>query len=166
MNGEQAPDPDRLRAYRIARILHAAAGALIGINVLTGWQLDRFPPEQRDVLVMLHAGFGLSILALMLVRWWWRRKHALYATVDWWRRPALLLQWVFYPLVIAQTLLGFGHALFIDYDVRAFGLFNISALADPDAALHAVLFGAHSLVAGLLLVLIIAHIADRTLQQD
>ena len=102
----------------------------------------------------------------MIVRWWWRKRHSLYVAERWYRRPALLLQWIFYPLVIVQALLGFGHSMFIDDEVRAFGLFNISALAEPDAEIHALLFGAHSVVAGLLLILIIAHIADRTVQQD
>ena len=147
--------------------LHAVAGALIGINVVTGWQLDRFPADQRNNLVMIHAGFGLSILALMLIRWWWAQKA--FAVCRRTLVPAA-------GTVTAMDLLSAGLSCrrcwdsathcFIDNDVRAFGLFNISALAEPNPEIHALLFGAHSVVAGLLLVLNIAHVADRTVQQD
>ena len=156
----------KARDYKIAKIFHWTAGALIAFNLLSGWQLDSFPDLQKETLVAIHAGVGVLIFFVMLARWWWRSSRRLYVPPGWWKKPARLLQWTFYPLVIVQALLGFSHTLFISYDVSAFGLIPVSALAPANEQLHSLLFGLHSLTATILLVLAGLHIADRTLQQE
>lgn len=151
--------------YKIAKLLHWFTGALIAFNLLTGWQLDSFPAEQKETFVAIHAGLGCLIFIVMPVRWWWRSSRRLYTPPGWWKQPMFVLQWMFYPLVIVQTLLGFTHSLFIGYEVRIFGLLPISDIAEPDAALHSLYFGLHGLTAALLLIMAVIHITDRTLHQ-
>ena len=157
---------EKVQQYKIAKRLHWFAGALIAFNLLTGWQLDSFPAAQKQTFVAIHAGLGCLIFVVMPFRWWWRRSHRLYTPPGWWKQPMIVLQWLFYPLVILQTLLGLTHSLFIDEEVIAFGVLPISSLAAPDAALHSLYFSLHGMTAALLLAMALIHIADRTLHQN
>jgi len=148
--------------YTVAKVLHWIAGFIIAFNLLSGWKLGDFPLNQKEVLIMIHSGIGVTIFLLMLFRWQWRRSHNLYAPPGWYKRPSMILQWIFYPLVCLQVIVGVVQAAFIDYEVRAFGFINISALADANAALHAQLLELHGLMAIMLIVLVLIHGAERS----
>lgn len=147
--------------YTVARVLHWVVGAIIGFNLMSGWRLDGFPLEIKTTLLMVHSGVGITIFFGMLFRWWWRRAHKLYAPPRWWKRPAMLLQWIFYPLVLMQVLLGISNAAFIDYDVIAFGFIPISALAEANQGLHATFLQLHTIMAWLLITLVVVHGVER-----
>jgi cytochrome b561 len=108
---------------------------------------------------MIHSGVGVVILLMMTFRWWWRRSRKLYAR--WWKRPSMVLQWVLYPLVIAQVLIGVTQAAFVDYDVVAFGFIPFSALAAANGPLHDSLLLMHELMAWVLILLVAAHGIER-----
>jgi cytochrome b561 len=74
----------------------------------------------------------------------------------------MILQWIFYPLMLLQVIIGVVQAAFIDYEVLAFGFINISALADANAALHAQLLELHGLMAILLILLVLVHGVERS----
>ena len=147
--------------YTVAKYLHWIAGFLIAFNLLSGWKIDGFPLAERQVLIMIHSGIGTVICILMLVRWWWRKAHDLYTPTRWWKRPSMLLQWIFYPLVLVQVAIGVMLAAFIDYDVLAFGFIPYSALAANNEGLHQLLLQLHGLTALVLILLIIVHGLER-----
>ncbi|MEO8443788.1 MAG: cytochrome b/b6 domain-containing protein [Gammaproteobacteria bacterium] len=147
--------------YTVARVLHWIAGAIIIFNLLSGWRLDSFPLETKTVLVMVHSGVGTTIFVLMLFRWWWRRTHHLYSPPRWWTRPSMLLQWVFYPLVLMQVAIGVTNAAFIDYPVLGFGFIPYSSLADDSKSLSAFFLQFHAIMAWVLIVLVVAHGVER-----
>ncbi|MEZ5565712.1 MAG: cytochrome b/b6 domain-containing protein [Gammaproteobacteria bacterium] len=147
--------------YTVARVFHWIAAAIIIFNLLSGWRLDSFPLDTKVLLVMVHSGVGTTIFALMLFRWWWRRAHNLYAPPRWWKRPSMLLQWVFYPLVLIQVLIGVANAAFIDYPVLGFGFIPYSSLADDKKNLHAVFLQMHTIMAWLLITLVVVHGIER-----
>ena len=149
--------------YTVARALHWIAGFVIAFNLLSGWRLGDFEVEIKQIYLMIHSGIGITIFALMLYRWWWRRVHKLYVPSGWWKRPTMLLQWIFYPLVVVQVLIGILNAAFVDYEVRAFGLIPISALADANERLHSLFMDLHGMTAWLLIVLVLIHGAERTI---
>ncbi len=148
--------------YNVAKVLHWVAFFLISFNLLSGWKLGTFPLNQKVILIMIHSSIGLIALCMMLFRWRWRRVNKLYAPPRWWKRPSMILQWIFYPLVTLQVILGVTHTLFIDYDVRAFGVINISAIAEANAQLHGLFFNMHGQLASLLIVLVLLHGAERS----
>lgn len=74
----------------------------------------------------------------------------------------MVMQWIFYPLVTLQVILGITHSMFIDYDVRAFGFINISAIAEANERLHALFFNMHSLLAMFLIGLVLVHGLERS----
>jgi cytochrome b561 len=149
--------------YTVARVLHWVAGFFIAFNLLSGWRFGGFELDIKLIYLMIHSGIGITIMAMMLYRWWWRRAHKLYVPKGWWKRPSMILQWIFYPLVLIQTVIGLLNAAFIDYEVRAFGLINISALADANERLHGLFMDMHGMMAWLLIVLVLVHGAERTI---
>ena len=148
--------------YTVAKVLHWIAAFIITFNLLSGWKLGDFPLGQKQVLVMIHSGIGVTIFLLMLFRWQWRRSHNLYAPPGWYKRPSMILQWIFYPLVVLQVIIGVLQAAFIDYEVLAFGLINFSALATADAVVHSQLLELHGLMAIVLIVLVLLHGVERS----
>lgn len=147
--------------YTVAKVLHWAAAVIIGFNLLSGWRLGGFPLEIKQNLLMIHSGVGTTIFLVMLFRWWWRKAHNLYAPPRWWKRPSMLIQWVFYPLTLIQVLLGVSLAAFIDYQVLGFGFIPYSSLAADNETLHAFFLQSHAIMAWTLIVLVVAHFVER-----
>lgn len=147
--------------YTVAKTLHWIAFMLIGFNLIFSWRLNSFDQDIKEVLIMIHTGVGVSVLFLMLFRWWWRRTRKLYTPPGWYKRPAMLLQYAFYPLVIAQVVIGVIQAAVIDYDVLAFGVINISALATENPAIHELWLSLHVYTAVVLILMVIVHGLER-----
>ncbi len=147
--------------YTIAKVLHWLAVLIIAFNLASGWRIGDFAVTEKQWLMTIHAGVGTSIFLLMLIRWWWRKVRNLYAPPRWWKRPSMLLQWVFYPLVLTQVAIGVAQAAFIDYDVVAFGYIPLSAIATENATLQGLFLQMHGLMAWLLITLIVWHGFER-----
>ena len=73
----------------------------------------------------------------------------------------MLLQVIFYPLVLIQVLIGVVQAAFIDYAVLAFGFLPSSAIATADESLHGLFLQLHGLTAIVLILLVICHGIER-----
>jgi len=148
--------------YIVAKILHWVAAFFILFNLLSGWKIGDFPLSQKQVIIMVHSGMGTIIFFLMLYRFWWRKTRKLYSPPGWQKRPSMLLQWIFYPLLLIQPVIGMLLAAFIDYEVRAFGFVNYSAIAADSESLQQTFLQAHGLMAVLLILLILIHGIDRS----
>jgi cytochrome b561 len=148
--------------YTVAKVLHWIAAFIIAFNLLSGWKIGDFPLNQKLIIIMVHSGIGTTIFLLMLFRWWWRRSHNLYTPPRWWKRPSMVLQCIFYPLLLIQAVIGVIQAAFIDYEVLAYGFINFSALAEANASLHALFLELHGLTALLLIFLILVHGIERS----
>ena len=74
----------------------------------------------------------------------------------------MLLQVIFYPLLLMQPIIGVLQAAFIDYEVLAFGFINYSAIATDDEGLHGMFLQFHGMTALLLILLIILHGVERS----
>ena len=97
----------------------------------------------------------------MLFRWWWRRSRNLYTPPGWYKRPSMLLQWIFYPLLLMQAVIGVVQAGYVDYEVLAFGFINFSALAVDNEGMRDLFVQLHGLTAAVLILLVIIHGAER-----
>ncbi|HAJ76950.1 MAG TPA: hypothetical protein DCM64_10905 [Gammaproteobacteria bacterium] len=153
---------DKKSHYTIAKILHWSVGFIIAFNLLSGFRIKEFSLEIKQVLIMIHSGIGLFIFMLMLFRWWWRWSHNLYAPPRWWKRPSMLLQVIFYPLLLIQPVIGIFVAVFNDYEVRALGFINISTIAAANESLHSMFLEWHGTLATLLIILVFVHGLERT----
>ena len=74
----------------------------------------------------------------------------------------MLLQVIFYPLLLIQPVIGVLVAVFNDYEVRAFGFINISAIAAANESLHSMFLQWHGTLALLLITLVFIHGLERT----
>ena len=74
----------------------------------------------------------------------------------------MLLQIVFYPLLLIQPVIGMLQAAFIDYDVLAFGFINFSAIANANESLRNSFLEFHGMTAILLIMLILLHGIERS----
>jgi cytochrome b561 len=147
--------------YTVAKVLHWVAGFIIAFNLLSGWKIADFPVTQKVVLIMVHSGLGVTIFLMMLFRWWWRRSRNLYTPPGWYKRPSMLLQWIFYPLLLMQAVIGVVQAGYVDYEVLAFGFINFSALAVDNEGMRDLFVQLHGLTAAVLILLVIIHGAER-----
>lgn len=152
--------------YTVARTAHWVAVYFIFFNLLFGWRLEGLSPSTKHLLLMLHSGAGTAVGFLMLFRWWWRRSHDLYAAPGWWKKPSMLLQVSFYPLLLIQAMIGVGLAAVIDYDVLAFGFINYSAIAPDNEWWRGVFLRAHGLTAALLILLVLIHALEPVSARD
>lgn len=120
--------------------------------------------QQDHFNLSLHASLGISILALSLVRIWWRWTHAAPALPakmkNWEKKISHITHIAFYVLMIALPLSGLmaftGEAVKDAYVAGAsiFGVFSVPAL--PDFA--GIAGGLHGLGAKLGQVLVILHV--------
>jgi len=74
----------------------------------------------------------------------------------------MLLQVLFYPLLLMQVIIGVLQAAFIDYEILAFGFINYSALAADNEVLHSLFLEWHGNTALLLILLIFLHGLERS----
>lgn len=147
--------------YTTAKVLHWAAGIIIIFNLLSGWRMHTFSLDIKEVLLMIHSGVGTVIFTVMLFRWWWRKKHNLYNPPRFWRRPAIVLQWLFYPLVLLQVIIGLSVASVVGYRVLAFGVIPYSELAADNEGLRDVFLQLHAITAWLLILMVLVHAIER-----
>jgi cytochrome b561 len=151
----------KAQAYETAKLLHWVGLVVVGFNLLSGWRLDTFELDVKQVLVGIHASVGVVIFLLMSYRWWWRRKHKLYVPPRWYKRPSMLVQWLFYPLTLLQVGLGVLVASVINYKVVAFGRIPVSSLATDSERLQNLFLGWHGNLALFLIALVAFHGLER-----
>jgi cytochrome b561 len=119
---------------RVAQAVHWLVAALALTVVWLGWGIAWTPRNtpQRDLFVMVHESFGLTILAAMVFRAWWRWRHSppplppalsrLEAGLAWLTHIAL------YVFLIAMPLAGYLSVAAAGRLVEFFGVFSIPPL--------------------------------------
>lgn len=152
------------RYTRVAAALHWGIGLLVLGMLALGYYMVEVPRQTplRKELFNLHKSLGLLTLALMLARLAWRLRHTpppLPADI-----PALN-RWVasathvaLYALLLAQPLSGYVSSVYGKYGVRFFGL-ELPAWGRDDPLIREPLLAAHHLLAALLVVLVVLHVA-------
>ena len=146
--------------YRVrSRLLHWGAAALVLTTVILSGQFSNAPVEQAAAQIEGHVSFGLVLLALMLVRIWWRTRTVdpldAYTLPTLQKAVARAVHYTLYALLVMQCLLGLLLALLGD-GASVFGVFTIpppGMATDPPAWLQAL----HAVLSNLLLGLIAIH---------
>lgn len=156
----------------VAAILHWTIAALIVGQIFGGMYMHGLPnssPVKFD-LYQLHKSFGLTILALSLVRLGWRFTHKappLPAAMPGWQKlAARATHWAFYALMILTPLAGWAIVSVSPTDIptKWFGLIPVPHLpffggvADREAVEH-MMEERHELLAQLILLLLVVHVA-------
>jgi cytochrome b561 len=112
--------------------LHWLVVALLVIQYSIGFLMpDIHRNEQPGAMMNLHISSGLLILALVLLRLFWRITHRVapeHSLPAWQRIASEGVHWLLYLLVLVTTLTGWTFASMRGWPISFFGLFPLPPL--------------------------------------
>jgi len=159
------------RYTTVAVVLHWAMAILIVGQIAGGFYMHGLPnaAPEKLALYQLHKSFGLSVLALALVRLGWRLAHrspALPETTPGWQKlSARAAHWLFYGLMIATPLAGWAIVSVSPKEIPTiwFGLFEVPHLpffggVEDRYAVEEILEERHETLAFAILFLLALHV--------
>jgi cytochrome b561 len=153
---------DRLHYGTPAKTLHWLVVALLLIQFPIGWFMPDVHGGPPGTAMMLHISFGLTILAVIVVRLIWRLTHPVAPESSlpaWQRLSSEAVHWLLYAGVLATTLSGWLFTSFRGWSVSYFNLVPLPMLAAKNAAAIKQIDGWHQIAEWTLLVLIGIHVA-------
>lgn len=146
----------------VAKTLHWLIFALLIVQFAVAWTMPEIHRNtQPETLINLHLSFGLTILAVIVLRLLWRLGHRAPPLADlpgWQRVVAQLSHALLYLLLIALPIMGWTAASMRDWRIEFFGLFPVPHIAAPNPRLAGWLGDQHTLVAYILLAVIGLHV--------
>lgn len=148
---------------RVAVILHWLLALFIAANFIIAWVADDFPKAERMQMMGIHKAIGLTVLALTVIRIIWRLMHKppplSSALAAWEVALARVTHFLFYVLLLAIPLTGWGMASGHGQPISWFGLFNVPALpVGSSKAVGGVFHESHELLGIVMLVLLGLHV--------
>jgi cytochrome b561 len=155
---------DRLNYGATAKIMHWLIVAMLLIQFPIGWLMpDIHGSMQPGSAMVLHVSFGMTILALIVLRLIWRVTHPVapeQSLPAWQRLTSEAVHWLLYVLVLASTLSGWLFASLRGWILTYFFAVPLPMLAAANpAGVHAI-DGLHQIAEWALLVVIGVHVAS------
>jgi cytochrome b561 len=139
----------RIGSYTLAaQALHWITAALMFTLLPLAWVMVNMPrtAANRELIYTLHKSLGLTVLALVAARLFWRAIHPapqLPGSLALWERAsAALSHWLLYLIMLGMPLSGYLFSAWGGHAVIYFGLFMLPGLAKNDTLQH-VAFWAH-----------------------
>ncbi len=160
-----------VRVYSpVAKTLHWLVVLLIVIQFVTAFLLpDIGPNTPPSGVISMHFSFGVTILAVMVIRFVHRLLHPVpleaSAAPAWERLLAKTVHRLIYLILLVSPVLGWASASAHRLAVRPFGIFELPAIAAPKAHWALVAGDIHMLAMWTLLVLIGLHVAGALFHQ-
>lgn len=147
-----------------AKTLHWLTVVLVVIQFVTAFLLpDIGPHTPASTVISLHFSFGVTILAVTVIRFVHRLLHPVpleaSAAPAWERFLAKTVHRLIYLILLVSPVLGWASASAHNLAVRPFGLFELPAIAAPKAHWALVAGDVHMLAMWTLLGLIGLHVA-------
>lgn len=152
------------RAYgAVSQALHWLVAALVVMQFVWAWRIQQLGlGRQRFELVNEHKSFGLTILALLVLRLLWRYispPPPFPAGMPRWERcAAAITHGVLYALLAALPLVGWAMSSAAGYGASWFGLIHLPDLVAQDQDLMDRLQRLHALLAWALVLLVAGHV--------
>jgi cytochrome b561 len=146
-----------------AKFLHWVIAICVLVMIPVAIAMNNVEPGNlQNVLYTVHRSLGVTVLALMTVRIFYRLVHGAPApepTLEPFQRIAShLVHMALYVLVTAQALIGWIATSAYGAQISFFGLFTVPALVEKDQTLATPLFTAHLVLAILIAGLLALHI--------
>lgn len=148
----------------LAKTFHWLVALIVTPMVLGSFFLEDLAKPIKGTAIMLHKSFGLTVLALMLIRLIYIHVHGrpdLPSTVSKWERIlARTVQYTLYLLLIAMPLVGWVMSAAAGHQPVFFGLFTFPFPGiQPNKALSDLMFQVHQTIAFIIIGLLCLHIA-------
>ena len=142
-------------------VMHWLTLVLIAAACALAWWLDDMPLSPLKLkLYAWHKWLGLSVLALLPLRFWLRRidpLDRLRELAPWESRLSSLVHAVLYGLMLLAPVVGWLHSSAAGFSVVWFGLLPLPDLVSKDAALAEILAELHEGAVYLLIGVIVLH---------
>ena len=136
---------------------------ILGQGSVGLWMVTLRNSPDKIQLYALHKSFGLTILALALLRLLWRLYSGVPRPVPgmprWQERIADLSHWGLYVLLFAIPISGWVLNSAAGFPLQWFGLFNLPRIAGKDEGLHEFAEQAHELLFWTLVGVALVHAA-------
>lgn len=146
----------------VAQLLHWVIVILISIQVFLGLKAVNLPIVRRLALLAEHKSFGMTILALAVLRLLWRsanRTPELPDTLKSWERAlAHVTHWGLYGLLFALPITGWLMSSARGFPVSWFGLVQIPDLVSRNQGLYDAMLRTHHLLVWLLGAVVLLHV--------
>lgn len=143
--------------------LHWLVVLLVLVGATLGLVMDEMPNSVAKIQVYaLHKSLGLTVLALMLLRFAWRlaggRPAALAGTARWQSASATVTHWLLYAALLAMPLSGWLYNSASNFPLRWFGLVRVPALSGRDPDLKELAHEAHETIFWVIVALVLLHV--------
>ncbi len=116
----------RLHYGATAKIFHWLVAALLAVQFLVGWLMPDIEPGMTPGVAMsAHISVGMTILALVVVRFLWRLSHPVApesGLPGWQRVSSEAVHWLLYLTVLATTLTGWLFASAHGWTIYLYGV--------------------------------------------
>lgn len=145
-----------------AKVMHWLVVALLAVQFTIGWFMPDIHGGPPGNAMTLHISFGITILALIMMRFVWRVTHSVApesSLPPWQRVTSEAVHWLLYAFVFATTITGWLFASFRGWSVSYFYLVPLPMLAGKDAIAIRQIDGWHQIAEWALLITIGTHIA-------
>jgi cytochrome b561 len=152
----------RLHYGTPAKVLHWLVVALLAVQFSIGWLMPDVHAGPPGRAMTLHISFGLTILALILLRLAWRITHPVSpesSLPTWQRVSSTAVHWLLYMFVLAATITGWLFASFRGWSVSYFDLIPLPMLAEKNTVAIHQIDGWHQIAEWGLLIAIGIHVA-------
>src|SRR5262245_28916251 len=151
----------RTQFTAVMRILHWTMAAMVLTMLGVGVSMVASLADYH-ILVSIHRPLGVAILIVVVVRFVVRRMSPLppwpatMSRLE--RRAASASEYTMYGLMFVLPLVGWGMLSAAHYPIVLFGSVHLPFVLPQDAGLYAMLRKAHTVLAYLLFLTILAHV--------
>lgn len=155
-------DDGRTGYGTFAKILHWLIAAILVGQFALGWLMPDVRRGMEPGLSMhVHISIGIVVLALIVVRLFWRMTHGIPAETNlprWQRNASSAVHALLYALVFVTTLSGWFYASARGWPLTFFGLFPLPALVAQGSPTGRAIGGIHESIVWVLLGVIALHV--------
>lgn len=145
-----------------AKSLHWLIVALLVIQYPVGWLMpDIHRGMKPGVAMTWHVSLGLTVLALIVVRFFWRLTHPVApenSLPAWQRLSSEFVHRLLYLMVLVTTLTGWCFASFRGWSMSFFFALPLPMLSAPNSAVARSIGRWHETTEWALLILVGAHV--------
>src|SRR6056297_3836367 len=147
----------------VAQLLHWLVAAGITAQFVWAWRIDQVDSIRAEfALVNQHKSIGMTVLALVVVRLFWRafnRPPPFPSSMSAWEKiAASTAHWLLYALILAMPVSGWMYTSAAGFGPELFGLVEIPALVDQSERLEKVFGKMHEWLAIGILALVSVHV--------